>query len=508
MTLRTTRRLFGMALASACISAPAVAATSELVPVVASLTTNSPNLRALQNMKVILASQQGKSLTRKPPTPHVLARVKTSISHETSLLIGHLPPGEYVLDEFVTGLAQGHLVPEDNRLGTFTVEAGKPVDLGRILLVRLNGKSTVGRAKSGRTNQALLRRWLPAQATLLTGTVSGGWNDAGAKPQALEDEVRAKPAGADCPSELPDGRVGVASRLGAVLMRSNAGQWNPIYGPGLENLLCVTPVNLPNAELLVVGEVGTLLRKPPGSDALLPIDTGNLPVGNLIQIAGNADYGWVVANHENGSVTFYHSKTLEAGSWTPIRTQAKVGANLNSNAFWMWRTKNGLAYTLRAGPIRHLDFGTGQWSERAVPTDVSKVVASPTGEISILARSGDVHLSRDEGATWQPIKARKTAADWPVLLTHSGHMLMPTLSHWPTGLNLSKDGGATWTVIRPFVKQRTVLPLKSGVLLDFGARNAAKTWIGSSKDNGVNWSTDYALDLGTDAEEGGETGEE
>jgi hypothetical protein len=65
---------------------------------------------------------------------------------------------------------------------------------------------------------------------------------------------------------MADGSVAVASRLGTVLMRSQQGRWRALRAPGLESVLCVLPVDLPDAELVAVGEFGTLLRKARGSD--------------------------------------------------------------------------------------------------------------------------------------------------------------------------------------------------------------------------------------------------
>jgi hypothetical protein len=312
-----------------------------------------------------------------------------------------------------------------------------------------------------------------------------------------------RPVGADCTSELADGSMVAASRLGALLVRSPQGRWRVLGSPGMESLLCVLPTALPEAELVAVGEFGTMLRKPRGSDELLSVNTGNLPPGNLIHLAGNPQAGWYLVHQNGDDITLYHARQLEGGDWQALRKE-NIALSIWSgrNAIWAWHDDLGMGYALSTGGIYHLDFATAAWSKGAAPASARLVTyrRGLNGTVGILTSPGggfagvfaSVYFSRDDGKSWMPINAPFNVKVSPVVQLKDGRLVMAGGVFGKAELQISSDDGKTWTRHADYELARTFMPLANGDILDFDSGQFGVFTIRRSVDDGKTWQVEYS----------------
>lgn len=437
-----------------------------------------------------------------PPDEYfVLYRKAPGMARDTSLYVGVLPAGEYEFSKLrdrpsLKSLALGQ--HGAGGLEKFTVVAGKPVDLGRLIITPLNEKVLTGRSAKAVSNKSLIDRFAPAHAALFTGETDSGWANRRPSGDRVEEYALQRPVGADCVTELKNGDVAMASRLGSVLVRSASGQWRVLRGPGIESLLCLTEVQLDNADLLAVGEFGTLLRHAPGSDQLLPIAPGNLPAGSVLRIAGNSRAGWFIALQRDSEISLLHSRQLEDGNWTVIRTE-RTGLDFwhGVNRFWMESTDDGFFYAVSAGPIHVFSFAGGTWSERALPGNrLLDLRRNANGSLSALTGPGggfggitaSLYLSKDQGRTWGQVNGPFAVKLAPVVQGADGTLFASSVGE----LQKSADEGKTWKPLGEYFPGRVLHPLKSGGLLDVDTGIYGSAWIRYSSNNGGSWVTEYS----------------
>lgn len=487
------------------LKSPPVAGES---PVVVSITSNTGQIRGFDT--IYLTAYAPSTVPGAPSKPsmntHIMSRVAPGMARDTALFVGKLPAGEYEIRELADLRSHKSLRvsgQSNGRLGMLTVSGDAPVDLGRLIITPLNEKVLYGRSERVTSNQELLTRFSPEYARLFAGQVKDGWN----APRSEDDEVEryalSRPVGADCVTELDDGRVAAASRLNTVLMREKDGRWHAARGPGIESLLCVLPVRLPDADLLAVGEFGALLKHAPGATTLTPVNTGNLPPGNLVRIAGNAVAGWYVAHQSGDDITLFHSVRLEQGDWKPVKHES-VKASLWSGAtqFFMWTTQNGFAYSLTGGPLQFFDFTTGQWTERALPENrrLTDMRIGANNLLSVLTGVsggfggvfGKVHVSNDEARTWTEIEGPYKVKIAPVVQLADGTMLLYGGALTKAELQASRDGGKTWAHHADYEHGRLMVPLKSGTVIDMDLGQFGVFDIGVSVDGARTWQTGYS----------------
>ena len=472
-------------------------------PVVVSITANTGEVQGFTDMSVHLVPPKG----RESDTPQyfVLQRQAPDMARDTSLFVGALPPGEY---EF-SGLRDAdrnkilRLDHGSKLLGSFVVEAGKPVDLGRLIVTPVNNYILFGRSERVASNTALLERASPQHAALFARTPASGWGHPRAPADRVEEYAAARPLGANCPTELADGSVVAASRLGVVLRRSPSGRWGALRGPGIDSLLCVTAADLPDAELLVVGEFTTLLRKPPREDKLLPVPTGNLPAGNIVGITGSRKAGWTVGVHDGKTVTVLHTADLNAGDWKPVAS-LDVGFSFwtGAHSFWMWGDAERMGYATSTGPIHELDYASGKWTTLDTPNkaNLREIAVEPSGAVGVLTSAAGgaggifagVFISNDRARSWQPVEVPYKVKVAPIRRDYAGTMYMAGGALSEPELQVSKDGGKTWTHAAKRSLGRQLLPLRSGELLDFGGAEYGIFSIGHSADGGRTWQVEYS----------------
>jgi hypothetical protein len=440
---------------------------------------------------------------------HILRQVSKGLARDTSLFVGSLPEGEYALERMVDVDTQRSLyLAEGGRrlIGNFRVKAGALIDLGRLIVTPVNTKVIVGRSGRVPSNAPLVKRFAREHEQFYAREVLPGWIEPRNSDDRVEEYALTRPVGADGIAELPDGELAAASRLGTVLLRDKQGRWRPARSGGLESLLWLKPLDSPDTLLVAVGEFSTLLRLDKPSGKLLPMDTGNLPAGNLIFIDGNAQAGWFIAQQSGSEVTLYRSAVLDRGDWKALRKE-DVSRSFwsGANSFWAWSTANGFAYAVSQGSIWYYDFADSLFTERHAPNNnrLTTIAPSANGALGILTSPGGgfggvfatMYLSRDGAASWEEIKSPFNVKIAPPRLTQQGTMLVTGGAFGKPELHASKDGGKTWSKVSEGVVELTeqIVVLSSGGLLavDAGSRFGL-AHIRHSADEGTTWRTEYS----------------
>ena len=474
-----------------------VGVPSEGTAVTVSITANTDAVNGLGQITLGRLSS-GDAVSSLVLQQYILNQVAKDMAHDTTLFMGTLPPGKYYFSQLADAGKSNRYIKMGGGLGLFTVEEGKPVDLGRLIVTPLYGERVlVGRSVRVRDNRTLLERYSPEHLKLFAPEKTVSWSGSRSDTDRAEEVAMARPTGAECVTELPDGSVAAATRMGTVLWRSPEGTWKQLASDKIETLNCVQPVQMPDADLLAFGEFGTLLRHAPGQNKLEPIDTGNLPYGNLVGLAGNMDAGWYVAVQRNNEVTIYHSARLERGEWNQVRSE-KLGKWLLNQDTWFWLRDigTGFAYTSTKGTLHLYDYASGQWSERAMPDRrVDAMRISGSGMWSLITQgygpfaitSRDAFVSVNQGQTWQEV----TASHIPLVQRTDGTLLRFESSLMSdTTLHASSDMGKTWTLVDAKPKSRELTPLKSGAILGKIMRWSVPAQFEISNDGGKSWTAE------------------
>ncbi|MFL6656498.1 MAG: sialidase family protein [Massilia sp.] len=474
----------------------------KLLSVAISVTANTGQIRGFDQIWVSRISTEGDTPLR---VNFVLEQLAPGMARDTALFIGKVPPGTYRVSELKARAAKKIVrLPENAHLANFVVGTEKQVDLGRLIVTPIGTNVLFGRSRRVVSNQHLMERFAPVQAALFARGADPGWlsgKDALAEGEAEADAMR-HPVGADCMTELTDGRVIAASRMNTVLVRDQAGHWSTLRGPGMESLLCVTPVDAAGTDMLAVGEFLTLLRKPTGVDQLVPVDTGNLPFGTLLYICGNDTAGWFLALQHDNELTIFHSTALEAGNWSPMRTENVAAEFLSGTSkFWMWQTAQGFAYTTVKGPLNYYNTASKTWTARATPKDAHLfgLTVTPTGSLGALTSPAlgvggifaSTFVSSDQASTWQEIQVPFKSKVAPPVPARDGKIFMPGGILSTPELQVSADGGTTWTQAGLYTLGRRITPLSSGALLDADLGQTGMFTIRVSRDEGKSWQVEY-----------------
>ena len=472
------------------------------VPVAVSITANTDEISGFDTIKLRRVAEGEKPGEFKLVAENlVMKKVARGLARDTSLFIGALPPGEYEFVELIDISSNKLLRVYSRTVGSFKVEAGKPTDLGRLVVTRANLSIDLGRSARVVSNGELIRRFAPEYSKLFGADAVPGWKNPRDPRDAVEEFARAHPAGAECVTEMPDGRVVAASRMGAVLQRSTQGVWSVLNSPSTETLACLVPVDLPDAELLAVGEFGTMLRKPRDSDQLLPVDTGNLPPGNLLRIGGNDADGWYVMHRNGDQMGVFHSRRLAGGDWQSVR-QFKVPRSYYYAAgfFWAWQDGGAMGYAMLDGRIAEVDYGTGKWSERNAPRKAK--LASfrhwPDGTESVLIQAGlmgrfpDAYISRDRGRNWTQIVSPFKVLMSPAVPLRDGRLLLEAGMYNKKELHVSADQGKTWTPYADYALHGDPMMFASGLALNVREGYSGIVSIHSSSDDARTWKLEHS----------------
>ena len=498
----TALLLSGCAVNTSVVDPLKMSTQSGASPVALSITSNTKDIYGFNMIKLrrVVAGEQ-RSDFKLVSENLVMKKVESAMAGDTSLFIGALPPGEYEFVELIDTRANKLLHVYSTIVGSFKIEAGKSTDLGRLIVTRGNFGVLYGRSAQVTSNAELIQRFAPHYSTMFGAAASLGWNTPRHAQDDVEQIARAHPAGAECATELPDGRVAAASRMGAVLIRSTQGQWNIINAQSVESLSCVLPVDLPNAELIAVGESGSLLRKARDSDKLFPVDTGNLPPGNLLRIGGNPKDGWYVMHRKEGELNIFHANQLDAGVWRSVYHSTLPGSWLHGpGLLWTWQDANRIGYALESGLIGELDYSTGKLTERFGPhkKSLTQFIHQANGTQTVLVEAGlggrfpDAYVSRDRGQNWTTIVSPFKVLMSPVAPLNDGRLLMEAGMYNDGALLISSDEGKTWGPYAPYRLRRAPLIFPSGLALNIMEDFKGNVSIYSSMDNARTWKLEHS----------------
>lgn len=470
--------------------------------VTVSLTANTDQVGGLGQITLFRRASDNSILLGGPYKDYILTQVAKDMAHDTTLFIGSLPPGEYYFSKLIDGSNSNHYVDLSGSLGTFIVEDGKPVDLGRVIVTPLyEERVLVGRSMRLRDNRALIERYSPDHLKLFSPNATVSWAHPRSEKDRAEEMALARPTGADCVTELADGSVVAATRMGTVLMRSPQGGWKKLPSDQIETLNCVQPVQMTGTDFLAFGEFGTLLRHVPGEDKLQSVDTGNLPYGNLLGLAGNVNVGWYIAVRRNRRVTIYHSAKLDGGDWSKMHAEGVHSSLLGWGSwFWMRDIGTGFALTTSEGPLRVYDYATGQWSKRDTPkghlsnfrTSVSGLWGATVGHMGIFSPGvHESYISSDQGRSWQKMQVSDGGSSIPFAQRGDGALLrFDGNVRAKLGLQASTDMGKTWTALNGDLKSRLLIPLKSGAILGQIWDTSHPAQFEFSNDGGKTWTSE------------------
>jgi len=474
--------------------------------VVVSVTTNSGQVNQFDSIHLVRVQDAGKSDTG-VVAQYILEQVSKGLARDTALFVGVLPAGEYEFQKFSDDDTRKFLaLKEKSReaLGAIRVRAGTLSDLGRIVVTQVNVNVMVGRSANARSNKELLGRVAPTMTKYYEGPTDAGWVRALGSNDLAEKYALHYPVGAQALVELPSGETAAATRMGTVLLRSTQGRWQRISSGKPESILWIAPYESDGSRLLAAGEFNTLLRLD-RSGKLHPVETGNLPFGNMIFFDGNASAGWYAALQRGTDISLYHSPTMPPTNWKLLRSET-VGKDFwnGQSQFWAWRTTGGFAYAVSDGRIEHYDYATQKWSETRAPNGHRFIRVEPSAEdtIGILTSPGggvggvfaSTYYSRDFGKTWIETKSPFTVKASAPKRTPQGALLETGGVFSEISMQGSKDGGKTWGPVVTgkrglLTDQLWVLPSGRMFLVGstFGIEN-----IEVSADGGANWKLEYS----------------
>lgn len=439
-----------------------------------------------------------------------LAEITGRVARDTSLFLGTLKAGDYTIvrlsdtDTFTTftpGL-------DSRTLGSFRIAPGKLTDLGRIVVTPLNFKVAAGRSNLVKTNAAMVARFAPSASRFYNELLPDGWNTPRSEGDVIEAFALSHPLGASTLVELPDGRVAAATRLGTVLLRGPDGRWKGLRSGALDAWMSVAPASAPGAMLVAVGEYSNIARIDEAG-AFHPIDRGNLPMGTLIFVAGDAAHGWVVALRVNTKVTLYRTDSLEKPDWTPLMTDTlTVSLWSGAQQLWLWPTKTGFGYARSTGEIRFYDMATRAWTDRTSPDrkPIITIYSSPGDILGLLSSPGggfggitaSAWFSRDGAQTWVQTGAPYRVKTYPPKFTSAGLMLQSGGAFGGAALHGSKDQGKTWTQLSDKVGFTDVIMPMPGAGLFKRSTGAGVAGmpdfevLSHSGDDGVTWTAEYS----------------
>ncbi|MBW7566367.1 hypothetical protein KIF53_09065 [Chromobacterium subtsugae] len=498
MQTRLLASLLTLTLLSACTSTQLAGdplnekPDSQSGTVILSLTINTGEVPPIELIELTRNEDPTSGFNKK----YQLKNIVPGLSKDTALYIGTLPAGTYKLDYLRAQLKFLSVSPGQRELvGDFRVEPGKTSDLGRLILTAINYKVAFGRSLHEKDNRKLVALAAPSYQSLYQQASSTGWLKT-EPTDRIEAYALSRPQGAGGFSELADHRIIGGSRFGSILVRQDSGHWKLIGRTGeLNSILFTTPYPIQPYMAVAVGEFGSFFKVRMDGKTL-PIDRGNLPLGNYFFIDSSPDQKhWFVGVQLPGKVSLYESNQLENGNW-------KIARENPAGILWLWHYPGGIGYASSSvRVIACYDYAQKQWCQNDTPEKryIIAVAGGPTKSVGVLTQVGlgiagvfaKTHYSSDCGANWKETHSPYTVkASAPIILP-SGQILESGGVFGDTGIYRSDDG-SNWSKIysdQLILRDHIWVMPTAGLISVSNSINGVED-IQYSNDGGATWSTE------------------
>jgi len=465
--------------------------------VVVSITTNTGEVKQFSEIHVTPVVREGVDPPA-IPTEYRLWGVAPEMARDTSLFAGTLPVGEYYISELSytnLGLRKFIKLKQDGEIpGTFTVRAGSVNDLGRLVATPIGIKMLVGRSSIAQKNADLIRKYSPDNALYFESEVRSAWSAPQGQSDVVEAYAVAHPVGSSPMVEAADGSVITGSRLGVVLQRGKDGHWRGFHTGGIQTIFCIAPDDSPDHLFVAGGEFDSLIEFNQDGKAF-PVDTSDLPLGNVVFVTGHEKTGWFVGIQQKAQISIYGTPRLDHPAWREIRIEKnEFSLWYGAPQYWIWPTPTGFAYAFADGQINIFDAQLNAWTQNHLPNNdrIGTLSIGAHGEIGVHTPSGLLgvaYLTNDNGSTWREIPSATGAGAAAPLAASDGTLLVN--GGLGKNLDISIDGGQTWTpVSRNFVLGDIISVTPSAGIFRATGDQAGFLSIMRSTDDGRTWETD------------------
>lgn len=482
-------------------------ADEKLYPVVLSISFNIGETYD----SVLLSSMSEKPFLSSRDKTYELNLINADEASSTFVYSGKLAVGEYrlaQLSKWVVGNGTQYInIIEQNadQLGSFEVKEDTTTDLGRMVLTHANQSVFITRLAEYPNNKAVVNRVSEAyNKAIYPYPAIAGWNKPISKfEQGVSKMARAFPFGAHCVQEQKDGSILTASKMGGVFYFPPAkaeDKGSVIHADTTYELTCMSLKEQDDFDFLAYGEMNALYKHIKGDKLLTAIDTGNLPLGQIMYVVGNNRDGWFISLKKGRKATIYQSASLSSGQWSPVVSDIKLQGyglfQLLLPALWMWEDANGFSYAETNGTITRYTYASKSWSKNKAPNNakVSNFSVNPDNSVTLVTTGGFMakqYISKDYGVSWKRVY-NPMAGVLPLQYSSQGDIYATSFGFFEliNKLSISEDQGKTWRKIEAWPNsQFTILP--SGALVNSATPYNKYALIALSLDKGKTWKPLY-----------------
>lgn len=480
----------------------------KLYPVVLSIGFNT----GINFPTLLVESLSEKTMIKKNNKIYKINVINAEVSRSTLIYSGKLPAGEYRIVELGNSIAGTsnfiNLVDENkvDRIGTFKVVDDTTTDLGRLFLTHANDEYIFSRSENHPSNKSLITKFGDKYfQAIYKDKVLTGWTQPITEiEKKFGNENKLLPFGMQCFKETQENRVVAASKIGSIFSFSLADDIKDrkekakiLHSEDGLAFDCITVKEGVDFDFLAYGEMNGLYKHQRGSDALSPIDAGNLPIGIILSVFGNDKAGWFIEHSVGLYTTIYHSDRLEKGDWKPIEKRQTIISGLPNTfkMFWTWEDKTGFGYAHINGDLHYYNYKTKEWRHSKTPDKkiIRQFTSNPDQTLSVLLGLGDhPFITKDQGLTWQKLEipfsinyaAPKFSTQGDIYAIDGGFLRS-------TKLAVSQDNGKTWENYTNVLAPASITVLDSGRLLSAYAWNDYAV-VEFSEDKGKTWKPVYS----------------
>ncbi|WAU74136.1 WD40/YVTN/BNR-like repeat-containing protein [Acinetobacter sp. TR11] len=481
----------------------------KLYPIVLSIGFNT----GMNFPTLLVESLSEQTMIQKKNKVYEINVINADVSRSTLIYSGKLPAGEYrivELDKSIAGTLNFiNLIGENkvDRIGTFKVTEDTTTDLGRMLLTHANDAYVFSRSENHPSNKNLINKFGDKYLqAIYKDKVLMGWTQPITEiEKKFGNENKLLPFGMQCFKETPDNRVVAASKIGSVFsfslvddIKDRKEKAKILHSEDGLAFDCITVKEGADFDFLAYGEMNGLYKHQKGSDALSPIDTGNLPIGIILSVFGNDKAGWFIEHFVQSStglyISIYQSDQLEKGYWKEV-VKKQIIEMPNFKMFWTWEDKTGFGYAHMNGDLHYYNYKTKEWQHSKTPDKkiIRQFTSNPDQTLSVLLGLGDhPFITKDHGLTWQKLEipfsinyaAPKFSTQGDIYAIDGGFLRS-------TKLAVSQDNGKTWENYTNVLAPAFITVLDSGRLLSAYAWNDYAV-VKFSEDKGKTWKGIYS----------------